>query len=62
MGVWSRRFLPAPETVGESADDASQAHHRIARQARLQAARDLPEAQYRLSWLLENAPDPDEGG
>ena len=62
VGVWSRRFLPAPETVGESADEASQTPHRLARQARLQSSRDLPEDQYRLSWLLENAPGRDEGG
>jgi len=53
VGVWSRRFLPAPELVGESADQRSKGAHREARQKRLDRARDFPADQIRLSSRLE---------
>jgi hypothetical protein len=56
IGVWSRRFLPAPDMVGESADQASRSAHRDARQRRLERARDFPAEQIRLSHLLDAAP------
>ena len=52
VGVWSRRFLPAPENVGESADEDGKAAHRKARQARLERARELNADSYRLSSRL----------
>jgi hypothetical protein len=57
VDVWSRRFLPAPATVGESADPATRAEHREARQRRLDAARNFPQERIRLSHLLD-AHDP----
>nr|WP_294564204.1 Druantia anti-phage system protein DruA [uncultured Rhodopila sp.] len=52
VGVWSRRFLPSPEIVGESADHLSKAAHREARQKRLDRARDFPTDLIRLSSRL----------
>jgi hypothetical protein len=57
VDVWSRRFLPAPATVGESADQATKADHREARQRRLEAARNFPQQMIRLSHQLD-AKDP----
>lgn len=53
VDVWSRRFLPAPTTVGESATRATKDQHREARQKRLEAARNFPEDEIRLSHLLD---------
>ena len=55
--VWSRRFLPAPATVGESTEEKFKAEHREARQRRLEAARIFPADQIKLSYLLD-ADDP----
>ena len=53
VGVWSRKFLPAPELVGEIADSTTKAAHREARQKRNERARTCPADQIRLSHLLE---------
>jgi hypothetical protein len=52
VGVWSRRFLPAPELVGESADERTKGEHREARQKRLDRAREFPANLIRLSSRL----------
>ena len=52
VAVWSRKFLPAPELVGESADGLSKAAHREARQSRNERARTFPVEQIRLSHRL----------
>lgn len=52
VAVWSRKFLPAPELVGESADGLSKAAHREARQSRNERARTFPAEQIRLSHRL----------
>lgn len=51
--VWSRRFLPAPTSVGESADASTMSDHRAARDRRLLAARSFPNDRIRLSHLVE---------
>lgn len=53
VDVWSRRFLPAPATIGESATRATKDLHREARQKRLEAARNFSENEIRLSHLLD---------
>jgi hypothetical protein len=52
VGVWSRKFLPAPELVGESAKESSKDAHRKARQNRNDRARNFPAERIRLSHLL----------
>ena len=52
VDVWSRRFLPAPTTVGESATKNTKVQHREARQKRLDAARDFPQSEILLSRLF----------
>jgi hypothetical protein len=54
VAVWSRKFLPAPELVGEIADSETKAAHREARQKRNERARAFPADQIRLSRLLQN--------
>ena len=52
VGVWSRKFLPAPELVGEIADTTTKAAHREARQKRNERSRSFPPEEIRLShWL-----------
>jgi hypothetical protein len=53
VDVWARRFLPAPATVGESAQGATKAKHRQARQRRLDAARHYPAERIKLSSRLD---------
>jgi hypothetical protein len=53
VDVWARRFLPAPATVGESAQGATRAKHREARQRRLDAARHYPADRIKLSSRLD---------
>jgi hypothetical protein len=53
VGVWSRKFLPAPELVGEIAQSKTKAAHREARQKRNERARTFPADQIRLSHLLQ---------
>lgn len=52
VSVWSRRFLPAPEFVGESAHERTKGEHREARQKRLERAREFPACRIRLSSRL----------
>jgi len=52
VGVWSRKFLPAPELVGEIADTETKAAHREARQKRNERARSFPANEIRLSHRL----------
>ena len=52
VGVWSRRFLPAPELVGESVKEEQKEDHRTARQGRNERARAFPGERIRLSHLL----------
>jgi hypothetical protein len=54
VAVWSRKFLPAPELVGEIADAETKAAHRAARQKRNERARSFPADQIRLSHLLRS--------
>lgn len=54
VAVWSRKFLPAPELVGEIADSKTKAAHREARQKRNERARTFPADQIRLSHLLKS--------
>jgi hypothetical protein len=54
VAVWSRKFLPAPELVGEIADSKTKAAHREARQKRNERARTFPADQIRLSHLLRS--------
>jgi hypothetical protein len=54
VAVWSRKFLPAPELVGEIAASKTKAAHREARQKRNERAREFPADQIRLSRLLTN--------
>jgi hypothetical protein len=60
VGVWSRKFLPAPEVVGESADKLSKIAHREARQSRNERARTFPVERIRLSHLLRDEGPPPE--
>ncbi|MGO6788724.1 hypothetical protein ACCS70_18910 [Rhizobium ruizarguesonis] len=53
VDVWSRRFLPAPSPVGESATEATKQMHREGRQRRLAAAKDYPEDRIKLSGLID---------
>ena len=53
VAVWSRKFLPAPELVGEIADSETKAAHRKARQKRNERARTFPAEKIRLSHLLQ---------
>jgi hypothetical protein len=53
VAVWSRKFLPAPELVGEIADSKTKAAHREARQKRNERSRTFPADQIRLSHLLQ---------
>jgi hypothetical protein len=54
VAVWSRKFLPAPELVGEIADSETKAAHRKARQKRNERSRTFPADQIRLSHLLQS--------
>jgi hypothetical protein len=53
VDVWARRFLPAPATVGESAQSGTKAKHREARQRRLDAARNYPADRIKVSNRLD---------
>ena len=57
VDVWSRRFLPAPSPVGESATDATRQMHREGRQRRLAAAKDYPQDRIKLSGFIYRAAD-----
>ncbi len=52
VAVWSRRFLPAPELVGEIADPSTKNAHRQARQSRNDRARTYPADRIRLSHMF----------
>jgi len=53
VAIWSRKFLPAPELVGEIADSETKAAHREARQKRNERARSFPADQVRLSSIIQ---------
>ncbi len=55
VAVWSRKFLPAPELVGESAVPSTKSAHRKARQGRNDRARTYPPERIRLSHMLSVA-------
>lgn len=52
VAVWSRKFLPAPELVGDSADRLSMDAHRAAAQEKAARARRVPPGEIRLSSKL----------
>jgi hypothetical protein len=58
VDVWSRRFLPAPATVGESAKKKNMDDHREARRKRSDRARSFPADRIKVSAKLED-PDPE---
>jgi hypothetical protein len=54
VDIWTKKFLPAPANVGETAEDMVKAKHRQARQRRIDAARRFPQEQIKLSYFLKD--------